>query len=192
MKGLFDGSKNLYVHADYYTEIIDAIDLLKKKKIKKIVLVGGEEVLMAKNIIKNNNINVILNRVHRLPSKAGSSIYEPYTQAKLLHENEILFCFSYEGDMEVMGSRNLPFTAGTSVAYGLDYNIAIKSLTLNAAKILGIDNRLGSLEAGKEATFFISDGDALDIMSNNLFLAYIRGKTIKLTNHQTELYEKFK
>ena len=111
-----------------------------KKKIKKIVLVGGEEVLMAKNIIKNNNINVILNRVHRLPSKVGSSIYEPYTQAKLLHENEILFCFSYEGDMEVMGSRNLPFTAGTSVAYGLDYNIAIKSLTLNAAKILGIDN----------------------------------------------------
>lgn len=192
MKGLFDGSKNLYVHADYYTEIIDAIDLLKKKKIKKIVLVGGEEVLMAKNIIKNNNINVILNRVHRLPSKVGSSIYEPYTQAKLLHENEILFCFSYEGDMEVMGSRNLPFTAGTSVAYGLDYNIAIKSLTMNAAKILGIDNRLGSLEAGKEATFFISDGDALDIMSNNLFLAYIRGKTIKLTNHQTELYEKFK
>ena len=94
--------------------------------------------------------------------------------------------------MEVMGSRNLPFTAGTSVAYGLDYNIAIKSLTLNAAKILGIDNRLGSLEAGKEATFFISDGDALDIMSNNLFLAYIKGKTINLTNHQTELYEKFK
>ena len=192
MKGLFDGNKTLYVHADYYTEIIDAIDLLKKKKIKKIVLVGGEEALIAKNIIKNNNINVILNRVHRLPSKVGSSIYEPYTQAKLLHENEILFCFSYEGDMEVMGSRNLPFTAGTSVAYGLDYNIAIKSLTLNAAKILGVDNKLGSLEAGKEATFFISDGDALDIMSNNLFLAFIKGETIKLTNHQTELYEKFK
>ena len=61
-----------------------------------------------------------------------------------------------------------------------------------AAKILGIDNELGSLEAGKEATFFISDGDALDIMSNNLFLAFIKGETIKLTNHQTELYEKFK
>ena len=165
--------------------------MLKKKKIKKIVLVGGEEVLMAKNIIKNNNINVILNRVHRLPSKVGSSIYEPYTQAKLLHENEILFCFSYEGDMEVMGSRNLPFTAGTSVAYGLDYNIAIKSLTLNAAKILGIDKDYGSLEVGKSATFFVSKGDALDMKTNILYHAFIDGRELELSNHQTKLRDKF-
>ena len=91
-----------------------------------------------------------------------------------------------------MGSRNLPFCAGTAVAHGLNYNDAVQSLTLNPAKILGIDDRLGSLEAGKEATFFISEGDALDIMSNNLFLAYIKGRAIQLTNHQTKLYEKFK
>ena len=62
-----------------------------------------------------------------------------------------------------MGSRNLPFTAGTAVAYGLDYEEAIKALTLSTAKILGIDDKLGSLEKGKESTIFNSEGDALDL-----------------------------
>jgi len=104
----------------------------------------------------------------------------------------VLFCLSYEGGMEAMGARNLPFTAGTTVAYGLDYEDAIQSITLNTAKILGVDKEIGSIEHGKNATFFISYGDALDMRTNNVERAFINGNLIDLNNHQTELFEKYK
>ena len=94
--------------------------------------------------------------------------------------------------MERMGSRNLPFTAGTTVAYGLTKEEALMSITLNTAKVLGIAENLGSLEAGKEATLFVSDGDALDMLTNRVSLAFIRGKKLDLSNHQTQLYQKYK
>jgi imidazolonepropionase-like amidohydrolase len=94
--------------------------------------------------------------------------------------------------MEAMGSRNLPFTAGTAVAYGLDYENAIRSLTLNPAEILGIDKTLGSIEQGKEATFFVSEGDALNTIKNNVQYIFIKGEEINLENHQSKLYKKYK
>ena len=142
--------------------------------------------------LKENNIPVILKRVHRLPKNEDSKLFAPYEQAKILSENGITFAFSYAGGMDAMGSRNLPFTAGTAVAYGLEYEEAIKALTLNAAKILGVDKNLGSLEQGKEATFFISSGDALDIINNNVENIFIKGEAVSLENHQTKLYEKYK
>ena len=94
--------------------------------------------------------------------------------------------------MERMGARNLPFTAGTSVAYGLNKEEALMSITLNAAKILGVGSSLGSLEKGKDATLIVSEGDALDMMSNNISLAFIRGKKLDLNNHQKDLFDKYK
>ena len=94
--------------------------------------------------------------------------------------------------MEAMGSRNLPFTAGTTVAYGQNYEDAVKSITLNTAKILKIDDVVGSIEKNKEATFFVSDGDALDMKTNNVIIAFIKGKEISLMNHQKELYNRYK
>ena len=111
---------------------------------------------------------------------------------KILQDAGVLYCLDYEGDMERMGSRNLPFTAGTAVAYGLTKEEALMSISLNTAKILGIDARLGSLEVGKDATLFISEGDALDMMSNKLSHAFIRGKRLDLRNHQSDLYQKYK
>ena len=192
MRGIFSGDKNLYLHANYAKDIIDGINTCKEFNIKKIVLVGGEDSEKVIREIKENNISVILNRVHRLPKNEDSKIDEPFKQAKILSDNNILFSFSYAGDMEAMGSRNLPFTAGTAVSYGLNYEQAIKALTLNTAKILGIDKSLGSIEQGKEATFFISTDDALDIMKNNVEHIFIKGEAIDLENHQSKLYQKYK
>jgi imidazolonepropionase-like amidohydrolase len=97
-----------------------------------------------------------------------------------------------EGDMEAMQSRNLPFLAGYSVAYGLTKEQALQSITLNAAKILGIDNLVGSLETNKLASLVISDGDLLDIKSNKVIAAFINGKPVNLVNEQQLLYEKYK
>ncbi|HIL66893.1 MAG TPA: amidohydrolase, partial [Flavobacteriales bacterium] len=160
--------------------------------IKKVVIVGAEDALKIVDLLKEKNISLILNRVHRLPDSQDSPIDEPFTQAKKLKEAGILFCLSYEGDMEAMGARNLPFSAGTTVAYGLDYEDAISAITLNTAKILGIDTQVGSIEHGKEATFFISTGDALDMRTNNVENAFIKGKPIDLNNHQKELFEKYR
>ena len=158
MKGLFNSTKILYIHSDNASDMLDAIDFSNYFKIKKIVIVGGEDALKIVDVLKQNNIPIILNRVHRLPEKEDSHIDAPFTQPAELEKAGVLFCLSYSGDMEAMGSRNLPFTAGTAVAYGLDYEKAISSITLNTAKILGIDHKCGSIEKGKEATFFISSG----------------------------------
>ena len=93
--------------------------------------------------------------------------------------------------MERMNTRNLPFYAGSFVGHGLDYRSALKSLTINAAQILGIDDMYGSLEKGKSATFFISEGDALDMRTNIVHSAYIDGRKLSLETHQTRLRDKF-
>lgn len=192
MIGLFNGNKTLYIHSDNANDMLDGVNFGVNFGVKKIVIVGAEEALKILNTLKKHNISLILNRVHRLPSKEDSPIDGPYTQAAKLHEAGILFCLSYHGEMEAMGARNLPFSAGTAVAHGLDYEAGISSITLNTAKILGIDKHCGSIEKGKDATFFISSGDALDMRTNNIEKAYIKGVEINLKNHQKELYNKYK
>ena len=192
MKGLFNGSKTLYAHANHSHDIRKIINLSKELEIVKTVIVGAEDALKLVDELKDNDISLILNRIHRLPESSDSPIDEPFTQAKKLQEHGVLFCLSYQGDMEAMGGRNLPFTAGTCVEYGLDYEAAVSSITLNTAKILGIDGFLGSIEKGKDATFFISSGDALDIKTNNVEHAFIKGKKVDLENHQKRLYKKYK
>jgi len=90
-----------------------------------------------------------------------------------------------------MNTRNLPFLAGTTVAYGLSKAQALSLITLNTAKILGVDDKVGSLEVGKDATLFISQGDALDMRTNKLDQAFIQGRNISLETHQTELYKRY-
>ena len=192
MKGLFDGTKNLYIHANSASDIRDAIDFSEKHLVKNIIIVGGEDALAIATILVEKNIPVILNRVHRLPKSQDSPVDEPFKQAKELQDAGVLFCLSYEGDMEAMGARNLSFTAGTTIAYGQEYEKAVQSITLNTAKILGIADIVGSIESGKKATFFISSGDALDMRTNNVEQAFINGIAIDLNNHQKELFEKYR
>ena len=192
MKGLFSGEKTLYIHSNKANDMRDAIKFTKKYNIKNRVIVGAEDALKITSLLKKEKIPLILNRIHRLPSTQDRPIDYPFTQAKKLTDEGILFCLSYEGDMEAMGARNLPFTAGTTIAYGQEYEDAVKSISLNTAKILRIDNLVGSIEKDKQATFFISSGDALDMRSNNIEKAYIKGKEVDLIDHQKLLYKKYK
>ena len=191
-KDLFNGTKNLYVHANYAKEIRESVRFFKEIGIENIVIVGGRDALNAISILKENNVSVILERVHSLPVNEDAAINQFYKLPSQLSKNNILFCLSYSGDMEAMGTRNLPFTAGTAVAYGLDMEKAIASISLNTAIILGMEKTTGSIEKGKNATFFISSGDALDMRTNNIELAFINGVPVDLNNHQKELFEKYK
>ena len=192
MVGLFSGDKQLFIHVRSAKEIKAAVIFAKNIGLDNFVIVGADDAWRVADFLAENSVPVILKRIHRLPMRNNEDVDVAYKTAKILHDAGVLYCLDYEGDMERMGSRNLPFTAGTSVAYGLSKEDALMSVTLSTAKILKIDDSVGSLEEGKDATLFVSNGDALDIMSNNVTLAFIRGKRLDLNNHQIELYEKYK
>jgi imidazolonepropionase-like amidohydrolase len=192
MKGLFSGTKRLFIRADSQREMTDAILFSNKMGIRQMVIVGGHEAHLISDLLVQNKIPVLLDRIHRLPKTNDSDVDMPYKQAGILHQAGIKIGFCYQGDMEAMGQRNLPFSAGTAVAYGLPYEQAVASLSLHTAQILGIDDVVGSLELGKEATFFISKGDALDMMGNDITDAYIQGQSIDLDNHQKALNRKYR
>jgi imidazolonepropionase-like amidohydrolase len=126
-----------------------------------------------------------------LPERPEDDIDLPFKLPKMLQDLKIPFCLDNSGDMEAMGTRNLPFYAGTAVAYGLDYEAAVASISLNSAKMLGIDHRTGSIEKDKDANFFISSGDALDMRTNNVEHAFLLGQAVDLDNKQKQLYRKY-
>jgi imidazolonepropionase-like amidohydrolase len=192
MKGLFDGSQTLFVHSDSEKQIIDAIQFAKDNGVKKMVIVGGFEAYKSADLLQKNNIGVLLRRVHNMPTSDDQDVDLPYKMAKILTVKGIIVGLENSGEMERMQTRNLPFLAGTCAVYGLDKEQALQLITLNTAKILGIDSVCGSLEEGKDATLFISEGDALDMRTNKLTNAFIQGRMINLETHQTQLYNKYK
>ena len=191
-QGLYNGTKTLYVHANNETELMDAISFKNKNNIKKMVIIGGYEAYKITDLLKKNHIAVILKRIHSLPNTDDEDIKLPFKLAKKLDDAGILVALDTAGDMERMNTRNLPFNAGTAVAYGLDYEKAVAMLTKNPATILGMDKQIGTLKVGKDATLILSSGDALDMQGNNIEKAFINGRDINLDTHQKQLYRKFK
>ena len=191
MKGIFDGSKNLYIHADYVKDIIGAINFSKKFNIKKMVLVGGKDSYKVTKMLKENNVAVMLNRLHDLPDLPEAETDLLYKLPYLLQKDSVMFCLQNQGDMEAMNARNIAFLAGTAAAYGLTKEQALQSVTLSSAKILGIDKLVGSIETGKLASIVVSEGDILDMRTSKIILAYINGRQLNLNNFQNDLYKKY-
>ena len=192
MLGIWSGEKNLYIHAHDVKQITDAVNFTKQFKIKKVVIVGGNDSYLVADLLNDNHIPVMVQRVTSLPDYQDDDYDLPYRLPVLLDEAGILFCLENSGDMEQMQTRNLPFYAGLAVGFGLDHEKAIQVITSNAAKILGIDSRFGLLKKGMSATLFVSEGDALDMRTNEVIFAVIDGRKIVLDNRQKELYYKYK
>ncbi|MDG1041888.1 MAG: amidohydrolase family protein [Flavobacteriaceae bacterium] len=191
MRGIFDKTKTLYIHVNDEKGIIDAVEFSKSQGLSKTVIVGGYEAYKIASYLKEHNIAVLLQRVHSRPNNDDHDYDLPFKMAHLLVDAGVLVGLETSGDMERMNSRNLPFYAGTTVAYGLTKAQALQLITLNTAQILGIDQNYGSIETGKSATLFISTGDALDMRTNNLTHAYIDGRCISLESHQTKLWKRY-
>jgi imidazolonepropionase-like amidohydrolase len=190
LKGVFDGSKKLYLHANGAKEIIEGIRFAKKAGVKDIVLVGGYDSWKITDFLREQQVPVIISGIHALPARTVDDVDLPYKLPALLQQAGILFCLQYDGMLH--GHRNLPFIAGTSVAYGLTKEQALAAVSANTAKILGIDKQVGTIETGKDATLVVSTGDLLDMRTNNVTSAYIQGRRINLADKQKALYQKFK
>ncbi len=190
MQGLFSGSKKLYVYADGEKEIIDAITLLKEGNVKEIVLVGGYEAYKIIPFLKQHNIPVLVQQTHNLPNREDDDYDLPYKLPKLLVDGGLLVGIQNSGASNFQ-TRNLPFYAGQVVGQGMEKETALKLISGNTAEILGIGDRYGTLEVGKSATLFVSEGDALDMRTNVLTHAFIDGRMISLETHQTELWKRY-
>ncbi len=189
MRGLFDGSKILYISADYGKEIIEAVQFAKSKGVKKIVIIGAEESLLAADFLKENNIPVIVSATHRLPNSADDDTDISYKLPYLLAQKGILVGLAYIGLN--WRTRNLPFLAGIVAGHGMDKEDALKLITANNAKILGIDKMVGTLEVGKHATLIVSAGDVLDMRTAKVEHAFIQGRKVDLDDKQKRLYRKY-
>jgi len=192
MRGIFNAKKTLFVHANAAREITEAVQFAKAEGVKRTVIVGGYDAWRVADLLRENKVDVILHRLHSLPLRPEDDIDLPYRLPALLKERGVRFCLDRAGDMEAMGLRNLPFLAGTTIAYGLSPEDALRAITLDAAAILGIENRLGSLAVGKDATLIVSQGDALDMRTNAITHAYIQGRNILLDDHHKQLYRQYK
>jgi imidazolonepropionase-like amidohydrolase len=191
MRGVFDGSRTLFVHADAVREIQESVLFAREMGVKRMVLVGGYDAWRVADLLRDRKVDVVLQRLHTLPQREDDPVDLPYRLPALLKARGIRFCLSYTGDMERMGARNLGYTAGTARAYGLSSEDALRAITLDAAAILGIDKRYGSLDPGKSATLFISDGDALDMRTSTVIAAYIDGRRISLEDRQKRLWRQY-
>ena len=191
MRGVFSGTQNLYLHTDFVKDIIASVNFVKQFEIKKPVIVGGNDSWKITKLLKQNNIPVMITRMHSLPEADFDDVDLPYKLAYLLQKDSVQFCLQNAGDQEGQNARNIPFLAGTARAYGLTNEQAVASVSYSVAKILGVEKQIGSLEDGKDASFFISTGDALDMMTNNIILAFINGKKLMLTNTQQEQYIRY-
>lgn len=191
MRECFKGEKRVYIHADDIQQLVDAIEFAKLFQLKFPVIVGGYDAHLITRKLVDAQIPVMLGSVHSLPKNENDDVDLPYKLPYLLQQGGVKFCLQNAGGMEAMNARNIPFHAGTAMSYGLSMEEAISSVSLSSCEILGIDKIYGSIEIGKSATLFVSDGNALDMRTNNLFLGMIDGVFISLDNHQTELYNKY-
>ena len=187
MRGLFDGSKKLFIRVNTAGAIISAVRFAQDYGITPVIMGGSESVEVADFLVENN-VPVVLNALHRTPSYEDEGIFNPYEIPSQLSEKGVKFALTYADFWQV---RNLPFQAGQAVAFGLAHEDALQAITLDAADILGVADRTGSLEVGKDANIVVSAGDILDMMSNDVVDAYVQGRQVDLGNKQKDLYKKF-
>ena len=191
MRHIIDGQQRVFFHANKAQELLDVIAFTEQFDIKYPVIVGGSESYKVLQRLKDSHVPVMLTRLHSLPVRDEDPVDLPYKLPYLLQQAGVLFCLQNEGDMEAMHARNIPFLAGTAVAYGLTVEQAVASVSLNTAKILGLDTQFGSLEIGKRASIFVSKGNALDPMSHQVTHIFLDGNQIPVTNRQMELYNNY-
>lgn len=189
MKGVISGAQRLFIHADARDEILESVTLAKRMGIPNIVLVGARDAYYCTSFIKEHNVPILLDMVHRLPSREDEDVDLSYKLPGLLHNQGIKVGLTYPS---LQSSRNLPFFAGTAVAYGLDKEEALKLVTSNTADILGIGTMTGTISEGKDANLVVSEGDLLDMRTSKVQHAFIKGREIELEGKQQLLYDRFK
>jgi len=190
MLPLFSGETKLFIHANDARTIASSVQFASSYGVQEIVLVGGRDALKVKDLLLSESVAVVYESVHELPGREWYDVDEPYKVPFQLHSAGILVGIG-GGETSLDSQRNLPFFAGTAAGYGLDRETALSMVTKHNAEILGVNAQVGTLEVGKNATFFVSIGDALDMRTSQVQEAFVQGRLIDLYGTQQELYERY-
>ena len=182
-----EGKMPVLVIADDHRDIKNAVDFCTKQNLK-MILGSGAEAWRVKDLLKEKKIPVVLGPTERLPEQEDTAYDKPMTQPSELLAAGIPFAFSSFG---TAFSRRLPDYAGTAVAYGLPHDEALKAVTINAAKMFGIDSEVGTIETGKLANLIVTNGDPLEVQTLVKFL-FIKGQLTSLDNRHLDLYEQYR
>jgi imidazolonepropionase-like amidohydrolase len=188
MRPALEGTRPVFFLAQDYGQIVSAVDFARKNGLKPVI-VGGRDAPLCADVLKKHGVPVIVRSIHTFPRRNDSDVNEMVELPAKLEKAGLLWCLA-SGE-RTSNERNLPYSAGRAVAYGLPRDAAIRAITINAAKVLGVGDELGSLEKGKRATFFLCDGDPLEVPTK-VTDAWIDGKRIDLSNKHRKLAEKYR
>jgi imidazolonepropionase-like amidohydrolase len=188
VKGLFDKSQKFYVHGNTVRQMLVALDFVKQFNFD-VVIVGGSDSWQIADLLKQHNVSVVLSQMHSLPTAEDDDVDQPYKSAAALQKAGVVFSIS-DDDAQTRG-KNILFNAGTAATYGLTKEEALSAITLNAAKIMGVADKAGSIEVGKDANIVISEGDLLDMRTSKVTDALIQGREIDLTDKHKLLNDRF-
>ena len=185
------GELPVFVHADTVRQIEDAVRWADEGKLR-LVLVGGQDAWRVADLLKEHDVPVIVSPVDAIPLRRWEAYDTAYANPAKLHAAGVRFCIANSGsDFDAAHDRNLPYQAGQAASHGLPREEALRAVTLYPAQILGVGDRLGSLETGKDATLIVTTGDPLEV-ATQVEAAYIDGRPVDLSNRQTRLYEKYR
>ncbi len=185
------GKRAVFMHAQDVAQIRYALQLAQRFQLK-MILVGGADAALMANVLKDRGVPVIIAGVHKLPVRRGADYDSVYTLAAKLAQAGVQFCIARGGsEDDAPNERNLPYEAAVATAFGLDHDEALKAITLYPAKILGVEDRLGSLDVGKFANLLVTNGDPLET-TTKLEQVYIQGRLIDTTTKQSRLTDKYR
>lgn len=180
----------LLVHANSLAVIQSAVAFAAEEKLR-LLIYGGYDAPLCAELLKKHNVPIIIAAAYRLPRRRSDAFDSGYTLASRLHKAGVRFCISGGATSRTSNTRNLPYHAAVSVAYGLPHDVALRAITLSPAEILGVADRVGSLEPGKDATLFVTTGDPLETASN-VTAAWVQGRAVDLSSRHVKLYEKYR
>jgi imidazolonepropionase-like amidohydrolase len=184
---LLEKKISLHVRADDIRQMQSAVAFARKEGVR-LVIVGGYQAAECAELLRSENVPVVIKGTHRLPRHRHDGYDEPFTLPARLRKAGVKFCISASDWMA--NNRNLPYHAATAAAYGLPVDEALKAVTLYPAQIMGVDDRIGSLEVGKDATLIVTNGDPLEI-ATNVSAAYLAGREVELNDRHKRLWHKY-
>lgn len=182
-----NGEIPVVVAAEGAAQINDAITWAKQEGVK-LVIRGGRDAVKVAARLKAENVPVILTSTMSAPTRSDDAYDEAYATPAALFKAGVRFAIAGEGN--ALYSYRLPWDAGVAVAFGLPEEEALKSVTINAAEFMGVADKVGSLEVGKEATLIITTGTPLD-MTSNIVQSYIQGREIDMNDIQKQFFKKY-
>lgn len=189
MQPVIDRKIPVMVSVDELPDIQAAVAFAVEQQIR-LIIHGGYDAVECSSLLKEHHIPVIVAGTYRLPLRADDAYDSAYTLPGRLRDAGVQYCLASGGRFSSTGVRNLPYHAATAAGFGLPVDEAVKAITLHAAQILGVANRVGSLEVGKDATLFVCNGDPLDVHCQ-IDEAFVQGRKVEMNDRHKRLYRKY-